>query len=214
MTTSTQWLRSVADSHRNRSVLYRLSFACPKNVSHDGPFESDSGRYFVASTRRTMSLSISISKASPIWRAILGHPHRGFRLFISTMAATNSRDGPLGPGRPRRVGENSKRHLRVRKYRWKSRIVDGLSTMAERTTRVGRMKSEHTPARSRSDARRFSARCRERLGDHRASTAGTHQPSRRGNQVNQQNEQVAHRDILPTSPKITRRDISQDRGAD
>ena len=66
------------------------------------------------------------------------------------MAATNSRDGPLGPGRPRRVGEHSTRYLRVRKCRWKSRIVDGLSTMAERTTRVGRMKSEHTPARSRS----------------------------------------------------------------
>jgi hypothetical protein len=32
----------------------------------------------------------------------------------------------------------------------------------------------------------------ERLGDHRASTAGTHQPSRRGDQVNEQDEQVAH----------------------
>ena len=79
------------------------------------------------------------------------------------MATTNSRDGPLGPGRPRRVGEHRKRYLRVRKCRWKSRIVDGLRTMAERTTRVGRMKSEHTPARSRSDARRFGARCRERF---------------------------------------------------
>ena len=46
----------------------------------------------------------------------------------------------------------------------------------------------------------------ERLGDHGASAAGAHQPSQGGDQVNQQDDQVAHRDILATSPRITRRD--------
>ena len=63
----------------------------------------------------------------------------------------------------RRLGENSQRYLRVRRARWNSRIVDGLSTIAERITRAGRMNSAHTPARIRSDAQRFGARCRERF---------------------------------------------------
>ncbi len=63
----------------------------------------------------------------------------------------------------RLLGKNSKRYLRVRSVRWKARIVDGLSTIAERITRAGRMKNAHTPARIRSDARRFGDRCRERL---------------------------------------------------
>src|ERR1700694_1973410 len=36
MTTSTQWARRMADSHRNRSTLHKLSFACPRTVSQDG----------------------------------------------------------------------------------------------------------------------------------------------------------------------------------
>src|SRR5271169_3313957 len=39
MTTRTQWVRKVADSHRNRSVLQRLSFMWPRKVSQDGPPE-------------------------------------------------------------------------------------------------------------------------------------------------------------------------------
>ena len=62
-----------------------------------------------------------------------------------------------------RFGENSSRYLRWRNVRWKFRIVDGLSTIAERNTRAGRMNSAQTPARIRSDTRRFGARCRERL---------------------------------------------------
>ena len=86
--------------------------------------------------------------------------HLGLRRFMSTMAST----GALG-GRPvrRRFGENSNRYLRVRNVRWKFRVVDGLSTIAERNTRAGGMNSAHTPARIRSEARRFGARCRERF---------------------------------------------------
>ena len=35
----TQWLRNVADSHWNRSMLQRLSFRCPMKVSQEGPPE-------------------------------------------------------------------------------------------------------------------------------------------------------------------------------
>ena len=36
MTTKTQWVCNVADSHRNRSILQRLSFRCPMKVSQEG----------------------------------------------------------------------------------------------------------------------------------------------------------------------------------
>src|SRR6266403_373968 len=36
MTTRTQWDRNVADSHLNRSILQRLSFMWPRNVSPGG----------------------------------------------------------------------------------------------------------------------------------------------------------------------------------
>ena len=143
-------------------MLHRLSFACPRNVSQAGPPAWGAGRECVASTRRTTSLSMSTATASAICWAIRGQPHRGLRRFMSTMASTSALDGPWGPVR-RRVGENSQRYLRVRRARWNSRIVDGLSTIAERITRAGRMNSAHTPARIRSDAQRFSARCRERF---------------------------------------------------
>ena len=54
----------------------------------------------------------------------------------------------------------------------------------------------------------------ERFGHDRPQTAGTHEPSQGGNQVNQQNDQVAHRDILATTPRIRKLDISTDCGAD
>ena len=82
------------------------------------------------------------------------------------------------------------------------------------TLRAGRMKSAHTPARIRSDARRFGARSRERLRmsnccltrSDSATTAGAHQPSQGGDQVDEQDEQVAHRHILATSPGIAKLD--------
>ena len=82
--------------------------------------------------------------------------------LLHTVRNITPLDGPWGPVR-RRVGANSQRYLRVRRARWNSRIVDGLSTIAERITRAGRMNSAHTPARIRSDAQRFGARCRVRF---------------------------------------------------
>ena len=39
MTTRTQWVPIVADSHRNRSMLQRLSFVCPRRVNQKVPPE-------------------------------------------------------------------------------------------------------------------------------------------------------------------------------
>src|SRR5437667_12530043 len=57
MTMSTQEVRKVNDSQRNKSTLHKLSFICPSKVSQDGPPDPDSGRKCVAKMRRTTSLA-------------------------------------------------------------------------------------------------------------------------------------------------------------
>src|SRR4051794_33031466 len=47
--------------------------------------------------------------------------------------------------------------------RWRLNSVLGLKTMAERTTRLGRMKSAHRPATTRSAGGRLGDRFRDRL---------------------------------------------------
>src|SRR2546425_8990518 len=44
ITTSTQCVRKVSDSQRNRSALHKLSFVWPRKVSQEGPPDPDSGR--------------------------------------------------------------------------------------------------------------------------------------------------------------------------
>ena len=46
----------------------------------------------------------------------------------------------------------------------------------------------------------------KRFGHDRPQTAGAHQPSQGGDQVDEQDELVAHRDILATFPRITTHD--------
>ena len=46
----------------------------------------------------------------------------------------------------------------------------------------------------------------KRLGDDRPQTAGAHQPREGGDQVDEQDEQVAHRHVLATSHTITKLD--------
>src|SRR5439155_17690637 len=99
MTMSTQEVRKVNDSQRNKSTLHKLSFICPSKVSHDGPPDPDSGRKCIAKMRRTTSLSISTPKASVICSAIRGQPQLGLRRFISTTASMSSLAGPFGPAR-------------------------------------------------------------------------------------------------------------------
>lgn len=86
-----------------------------------------------------------------------------FLCFISTMAAISSAAGRLGPGFPRRFGENSSRYLRFTSARWKAMMVDGLSTMAERSRRVERIRPAQNPPMTRSIGRRFGVLTRDRL---------------------------------------------------
>ena len=46
----------------------------------------------------------------------------------------------------------------------------------------------------------------KRLGHDRPQAAGNHQPSQGGDQVDEQDEQVAYRNILATTLKITKLD--------
>ena len=126
------------------------------------------------------------------------------------MASTSALDGPWGPVR-RRVGENSQRYLRVRRARWNSRIVDGLSTIRahEQCTHAG-----EDPIR-RAEIRRPVPRAiqneqllldQDRFSHDRPQAARAHQPGQGGDQVHQQDDRVAHRNILATTPRITKLD--------
>jgi hypothetical protein len=66
--------------------------------------------------------------------------------------------GPFGPGLRRRFGENSIRYFCLLKALWRPSRVEGFSTIADRSRRVGRTKSAIQPARMRSDAHRFGDR--------------------------------------------------------
>src|SRR6266481_4479225 len=92
-----------------------------------------------------------------------GQPQVGLRCFIWTTASRSSLLGPLGPGLPLRWDEKSRRYFRFLKAWWRLKRVEGLSTMAERIRRAGRMRRAHKPATRRSEVRRFGDRCRERL---------------------------------------------------
>ena len=157
-----EWVRSISDSQRNRSMLQRLSFACPRNVSHEGPLESGSGRQWAARTRWTTSLSISISKARLIDCAIRGQPQIGLRRFISTMAPTNffrrtfgSRTAPLRR-KQQSVLSFSQNSMEIQNGRGSEH--DGCTDQPRRTHEQGR-DTNKDPVR----ALRFGDRCRERL---------------------------------------------------
>ena len=115
-------------------------------------------------TRLTTSLSILVPKALLICWAIRGHPNRGLRCFISTMAQMSSCDGPLGPGfRLLLADEYSSRYLRYLSRLWNFNRVDGRIMTAARLRWRGLRNSEQKPNRNRSSAERLGARCRERL---------------------------------------------------
>ena len=104
-----------------------------------------------------------IPKAKAICCAIRGQPQVGFRCFMSRTAAITSWLGPFGPGFLRALGENSRRYFRFFSVRWRLKSVEGFSTIADRISRPGRMRSAQTPATMRSPRRRWGARFRERL---------------------------------------------------
>src|SRR5437868_11782045 len=91
------------------------------------------------------------------------HPNRGFRRFISTMAEISAAPGPFGPGLRRCFGVKSKRYFRFTKARLNAMRVEGLSTMAARSSRVGRIRPAQRLAMMRSIGRRFGALARDRI---------------------------------------------------
>jgi hypothetical protein len=173
-------------------------------VSQDGPAESGPGWYRTARMRRTTSLLTGMPNANVICCAIRGQPHVGFRRFISTTAAMMSWVGPFGPGFFGTFDENSRRYFRLVSARCKFKSVAGFRTIADRTSRLGRMRSAHKPATMRSEERRLGHRLRETLEDEqllfdehgfghdRAGAAGTSEPGERGQEMEKQNGQVAH----------------------
>jgi len=104
------------------------------------------------------SLSISRPNTRQSCCAIRRQSQLGLSLLVLTMAAIRSGEGPLGPGLPRRVGENSSRYLRFTSDSWKARRVEGFSTTAMRSNRPGWMASVHGPAMTRSIGRSLGAR--------------------------------------------------------
>src|SRR5438270_10047387 len=67
-------------------------------------------------------------------------PQLGLRRFIATTASMRSFFGPFGPGLRPRSGENNMRYFRFLSTLWRCSRVEGFRTMAERSTRAGRMK--------------------------------------------------------------------------
>src|SRR5262249_33040529 len=81
ITTKTQYVRKIADSHRNKSKDHSESFAFPIKESQDGPRDPASGWKCVARIRRTTSLSMSTPNAKAICSAIRLQPQLQLRPF-------------------------------------------------------------------------------------------------------------------------------------
>jgi len=160
ITTRAQYVRRTAVSDRNKSRLHRLSVACPRTVSQDGPAESGLGSDRTARLRRTTSLLMEMPKAKAICCAIRGQPQVGFRRFMSHDGGDDVLARSLRAGLHRRLGREEPAILPRFQH---SNSVDGLKTIAERINRCGCIKSVHRPATTRSEARRLGDRVRERL---------------------------------------------------
>ena len=89
-----------------------------------------------------------------------GQPQLGITSLHGNYGIDEVLSGPFGPGRDRRFGENKMRYSRLLSTLWKCSSVEGFRTIAERSTRTGRMNRVHNPAMIRSALRRFGARQR------------------------------------------------------
>jgi hypothetical protein len=124
-------------------TLHKLSFACPRTVSHDGPAPSAFG---VCTERRECVAPHPCSwnrRPSRSVARFVDSPCR-IPLFMSTTAAMTSRLPPLGPGFLGPVYERAAGDISG----WSA--LDGgagalkvFRTMAARTGRLGRMSSVH-----------------------------------------------------------------------
>src|SRR5215470_11661676 len=86
-------------------------------------------------------------------------PKRGFRRFISTIAAMSSGEGPLGPGLRRRPREEKSRwYFRSTKALWNLDSVAGLISAPSFDIRCGCTNCMVRPSTKRSKAERLGAR--------------------------------------------------------
>src|SRR5216684_5686673 len=91
MTTRTQWVRNVADSHRNRSILQRLSFMWPRKVSlrplpPDGMGEQ--GAHDVSDLRLASTSQWERFQPRFKWSQVESNSYRSFRIaFLQAVAS-------------------------------------------------------------------------------------------------------------------------------
>ena len=112
--------------------------------------------------------------------------------------------------------------MRFTNARWNAMIVDGLSTMAERSRREGahqacaeaRNDSVERPKVRRSHPRPIKNQQlmfeQQRLGDNGTSAATAEESGDRGDEMNKQHDQVAHRGIVAIGTNVTRLGYPQD----
>jgi hypothetical protein len=117
----------------------------------------------------------------------------------------------LGPGFIGAFDENRRRYFRWISARCKRNSVDGLTTIAERIKRPGRMKTAHQTGdhaiRGAEIGRSFSRTVEDQqlvlnehgFAHHRAGTAGTGESGNGHQQMQKPDRQIAHRRILPRS---------------
>src|SRR5260370_26389236 len=107
MTTRTQWVRNVADSHWNRSMLHRLSFMWPRNVSQEGAIGVLSRPIVMGENPANhVFVDWDVERQGDLL-AIRGQPQLGLRCFISTTTSMRSALAPFVPGFRRRFVEKS-----------------------------------------------------------------------------------------------------------
>src|SRR6266536_2798243 len=91
-------------------------------------------------------------------------PNLGLRRFSTTIAATSSAEGPLGPGLRRcDEEEDSRWYFRSTRALWNLNSVAGLMSAPSFAIRRGLRNRVVSPSMQRSRVVRFGARRRERL---------------------------------------------------
>src|SRR5215475_548547 len=106
---------------------------------------------------------MAVPKAKLICSAICGHPQLGLRCFISITARIKSSVGPSGRASFLFWVKTADGSFAEPMPDGKFRKVDGFKAIAALRNRPGLIQGEQNPAISRSRARRFGARRRDRF---------------------------------------------------
>src|SRR6266702_315635 len=120
----------------------------------------------------------------------------------------SSAPGSFGPGLCRRFAEHSIRSFRLLKAWSRASSVEGFSSIAERRRRVGRTKSAIQPIKdalrhgeiggssSRAIHDRKLVLKEKQLRNEGTDATGTEQPGQGSDEVDEENDQIAHRGII------------------